>query len=141
MKHKKENPQCYKVDDVVKEVSLSESHLLSMEHIMIKFINMMDEGKDKEVKEYVHVISKSETLSNHEPDVLVSSKVQKIKIFDVKEKPQQSKHALWRKQPKPPDQVWHPLSSLKKEKPRRIMRKNRGTRGLDMCDLEGGKSE
>ncbi|XP_050920448.1 uncharacterized protein LOC127138087 [Lathyrus oleraceus] len=64
MKHKKENLQHYKVDvveNIVEEVSPSESHFLPIEYIMANSINMIEEIQDKEVKEYVHVISKSET--------------------------------------------------------------------------------
>lgn len=112
----KKDLQCYKVDvveDVVKEVSPSESPLLPIEYILVSFIDTVEEGQVKEV-EYVHVISKSETLSNSESSVRVAIKALKFKILEMKENPPQLKLSLLRKQPKLPDLVWNPLSSLTK---------------------------
>lgn len=52
---------------------------------MVNYIDTIEERKDKEVMEYVHVISKSETLSKLEPSVFVSTKDPKFKILEVKE--------------------------------------------------------
>lgn len=77
----------------------------------------------------MHVISTREALSTSEPSVLVSTKIQKFKILEVKENPPQPKLALSRKKPRPPDRIWNPLFSLKKEEPRRVLRNSRETRG------------
>ena len=82
---------------------------------MINYFDTVEEGQDKEVKEYVHVISKSETLSNPKPSVLVSSKVKKFKIFYMKGNSPQSKLALLRKQPRSPDRTCSPLSNLEEK--------------------------
>lgn len=66
------------VEDVIEEVSPSESPLLPIEDIMGNSIDTIKEEKNKEFKEYVHVISKRETLITPESNVLVSTKVQKF---------------------------------------------------------------
>lgn len=52
----------------------SESPLLPIEYVRVNSIETMEKRQDKKVKEYMHVISKSEALRVHEASVLVSIK-------------------------------------------------------------------
>lgn len=100
-------------------------------------IETMEERQDKVVKEYIHVISQSEALRVLEARSLVSTKSQNSNILEVKEHPPCLKQLLLRKQMRPPDLIHIPLYGLKKEKMKRVLRKNERAHRWNAHDLRG----
>lgn len=67
----------------------------------------------------------------------VIDEAQKSNILEVKDLPPHLKYVLLRKNQIQPDLIFIPLSSLEKEKPKRVLRKNEGSHRRNTPYLRG----
>jgi len=152
MKHRSENPQCYRVDvvdHIVEETNIKESPSPTLERVIVNSIESTAEDMSEEVEQCVQQLaaSKQELLYTRFESLLPqqeegAAKDEKAegnlaKGPELKELPSHLKYVFLSKDTSKPVIISSTLTPLEEEKLMRVLRDNQDALGWHISDLKG----
>lgn len=152
MKHRSENPQCYRVDvvdHIVEETTTKESPAPTLERVIVNSIESNDEDMSKEVEECVQQLAagkqellytKFESLIPHQEEEAAKEEKEGgnfAKVPELKELPSHLKYVFLSKDTSKPVIISSTLTPLEEEKLMRVLRENQDALGWQISDLKG----
>jgi len=145
MKHRTENPQCYRVD-VVEDNSREPQPTQPMERAIVNSIESCDHDEDLEVKECIKQLEenkqemepvKIEELLGEKSLGAQSLSKEGEKYPKLKELPSHLKYVFLSKDASKPSIISYTLTPLEEEKLMKVLRDNQGALGWTISDLKG----
>jgi len=149
MKHRDENPKCYRIDvveEIVEDNSREPQPTQLLEKTLVNSIESCDHEEDLEVNECVRQLEASkqvlepvkleELRSETHKGLEISSKEEEKKP-ELKELPSHLKYVFINKDVSKPAIISNTLTPLEEEKLMRVLRDNQGALGWQISDLKG----
>ena len=141
MKHRNENPQCYKVDVVdglVDETTREETPTQPLERVMANSIECSDKDMNEEVACCVQQLKALKVESVQRKFEAFETKVaEKPAALELKELPSHLKYVFLSEGTTKPAIISSSLSALDIEKLMRVLKNNKGALGWNISDLKG----
>jgi len=149
MKHRAENPMCYRIDvveEIVEDNSREPQPTQPMEKAIVNSIDTCDHDEDLEVKECVKQLeaSKQEVEPVKVEELVVATpkgahtlSIEEDKNPELKELPSHLKYVFLSKDASKPAIINNTLTPLEEEKLMRVLRGNEGALGWKISDLKG----
>jgi len=149
MKHRDENPKCYRIDvveEIVEDNSREPQPTLPLEKTLVNSIESCDHEEDMEVTECVRQLEASkqalepvklEALLSETHQTLEISSKEEEKKPELKELPSHLKYVFINKDASKPAIISSTLTPLEEEKLMRVLRENQGALGWKISDLKG----
>jgi len=149
MKHRAENPKCYRidvVDEIVEDNSREPQPTQPMEKIIVNCIESCDHDEDLEVKECIKQLeARKQEIELVEIEELLDEKPKRAHTLSVegeknpkwKELPSHLKYVFLSKDASIPVIISSTLTPFEEEKLTRVLRGNEGALGWNISDLKG----